>query len=121
MKGQVIRAGITWLTPIFARPMYVLNVCMHAASCTTTIYVYGMKRKSDYVRDDVISACPMLMLPVRACKYSAQRNHEYSHRSESTGLRKYKCKQVSFLHSPGQALGTGFIGECKKQNKLVQD
>ena len=56
--------------------MYVLNVCMHAASCTTTIYVYDMKRKSDYARDDVIPACPMLMLPVRACKYSAQRNHD---------------------------------------------
>ena len=82
------------------------------------MYVH-MKRKSDYARDDVIPTCPMLMLSVRVCKYSAQRNHKYSHRSESTGLRKYKCKQVSFLLSPGQALGTRFIGECKKQNKLV--
>ena len=67
--------------PIFACPMYVLNVCMLAASCTTsTIYVYDMKCKSDYTCDDVIPACPMLMLPVCACKYSVQRNHEYSHR-----------------------------------------
>ena len=30
------------------------------------------------------------------------------------GTKKYECKKVSFLLSPGQELSTGFIGECEK-------